>query len=675
MQENRTMWKRGLIALLAAALFTAGLGILIYVLIARNRITPTPTPRPMARASSTLIPSATLQPSSTPPATSPTPEPRDRVVGVVQDYSPGALIIIVQPTEGSAEQIIVPENLEVTWADGRRASPREIAPGQTLLAEGELDSLGRLVAQRIVITQNTAATSTPLASPTPLPAPTSTPFEGWMGEYYGNKGLNGSAVLVRRDPAIDFQWAENAPAPGMPSDNFSVRWRGRWRFDQGGYRFYAFTDDGVRLWIDGTLIIDQWRDQSPTLAHGDHYVRAGEHDLQIEYYDATHNAEIRVWWDFQGSYPDWEGDYFDNPQLQGDPVVTRNDADVAFDWGYDAPAPGVPADDFSVRWSRQVSFEEGPYRFFAKADDAVRLWLDDVLLIDEWHENDNLVHERYLWIDSGSHDLRVEYAEHKGTASVRVWWRQIEEFEHWRGAYYANPDLQGRPLFVLDDEKIDFNWAEGSRGYGLPNDNYSVRWTRRLELAAGTYLFWAEADDGVRIYVDGQRVIDEWHDSSAQHYEGETTLTAGMHEIRVDYYERGDKAVIRVGWGSAPTRTPTATWTATTPASATPTLASATPTSTYTGVPPTGTPTSTQTTAPATATATVPTATVPTATLTPVPPTATETPAPPTATPTTTEAPTETTEPTATEPPPTETATPEPGSPTPTGTPVTPGVA
>ena len=648
MSEDNTIWKNTLIAIGAAALLIVGLGIIIYVGIARDRIAPTPTPPPTATAMPAPTDTLLTEPTEEQP-------PIVSVSGIVREYSPGALIIIIAPDEGDVEQIIVPENLTVTWSSGNRASPREIAPGHRVQAQGQMDVLGRLIAERIVIDEASWAPTATFAarptarpiSPTPTSVPPSpTPPEGWLGEYFDNADLEGVPLLARADQLIDFQWQRESPAPQVPADGFSIRWRGRWSFDEGGYRFYTFTDDGVRLWVDGILIIDEWHDQPATLASAELYVPAGEHDVQVEYYDSTADAQIRVWWDYLGAYPDWRGEYFSNPGLSGEPLAVRNDLELRFNWGAGAPAPGLPPDDFSARWVRQVKFEENPYRFLARGDDGIRVWVDGLIVIDEWHASTADTYVGHTWLDGGTHEIRVEFYENAGDANIQVWWEPITHFELWQAEYYANPDLIGRPVFVRDDSAIDFNWGENSPGHGIPVDNFSIRWMRIITFAGGDYRFWAEADDGVRLYVDGQILIDEWTDSPLQRIENTAALVTGEHLVEVEYYERGGQAIVRAGWREILTPTPTIT-----------------PTATATPKPPTATPVPT-TSLPPTATQTL----EPTATSTPLPPspepTATATDAPPTTTPTV--APQATEEPTPCETcsvprPETPTATPENG--------------
>jgi hypothetical protein len=588
--RQQSMLKGAFVAVVAAALLVMGVGIAIYVGIARQRLMPTPTPRP------TSLPIATLTQEPSPaPIPSVTPEPGTTVRGIVREYTPGALIIIMTPVEGNVEQVIVPENTTVTRIGGERASLREIAPGTQIRAEGVLDALGRLVAESIIIESVVPPSVTPTHSPT---APPTTPIArlAWHAEYYNNKNLAGTPVLVREESAIDHDWGHGSP-PGLPADSFSARWRGRWSFAEGFYRFNAYSDDGVRLWVNDELIIDRWVDQGATLSSAEMHLPAGDHDIQVEYYESRNQASIRVWWERSELFRGWHGKYFSNPNLEGTPALQRDDPEIAFDWGRGAPAPNLPVDWFSVRWTRTLELPRGAYRFLARADDGVRLWVDGRLFIDQWQSSPT-THLAHVWFTGNRHEVVVEYFEAAGDASIRVWWEPITEFRGWRGEYYDNAELRGSPVFVRDDEAIDFDWGSGSPQSGFPADNFGVRWRRSVNLPAGRYRFWAAADDGVRVYVNEERIIDQWHDSPADLYEVGKDLAAGTHVIVVEYYERGGMASVRAGWDLLPEPTPTATPSPSPtpePPTATPTqpAATLTPTETPTQAPaPTETPTS-----------------------------------------------------------------------------------
>jgi PKD repeat protein len=122
----------------------------------------------------------------------------------------------------------------------------------------------------------------------------------------------------------------------------------------------------------------------------------------------------------------WRGEYYNNIDLAGAPVVVRNDAGINFNWGTGSPAPNLPADNFSIRWTRTVNFSDsGWYQFHAIVDDGVRLFVDNAPVIDDWQ--DGSPHEVIgnQWLPAGDHNLRVEYYEHTGGALIQVWMEQI----------------------------------------------------------------------------------------------------------------------------------------------------------------------------------------------------------------------------------------------------------
>jgi hypothetical protein len=120
---------------------------------------------------------------------------------------------------------------------------------------------------------------------------------GLNGDYFSGTTL-ATKVLTRSDATVDFQWANAAPASGVPADNFSVRWTGQIspRYS-GATTFYTSSDDGVRLWINGQLLIDNWTNHGTTENSGSVTLTAGQkYDLKLEYYEATGGATARLLW-------------------------------------------------------------------------------------------------------------------------------------------------------------------------------------------------------------------------------------------------------------------------------------------------------------------------------------------------------------------------------------------
>jgi hypothetical protein len=116
----------------------------------------------------------------------------------------------------------------------------------------------------------------------------------------------------------------------------------------------------------------------------------------------------------------------------------------------------------------------------------------------------------------------------------------------WYGYYYANTDLSGSPVYTQSYSTLDFNWGTGSPAPSVPVDNFSARWVTTRTFNAGYYTLTATADDGIRVYVDGTLVIDEWQDQPATTYTSTLYLGSGNHTITVEYYEHTLYAVAAV---------------------------------------------------------------------------------------------------------------------------------
>jgi hypothetical protein len=105
-------------------------------------------------------------------------------------------------------------------------------------------------------------------------------------------------ALVQTNALIDFSWGDGSPGKGVPADNFSVRWTGSIRFPKDGkYTFYTVSDDGIRLWMDDRLIIDNWTDHGETENQGQIELCGRKpHPVRLEYYEKTGAAAARLLW-------------------------------------------------------------------------------------------------------------------------------------------------------------------------------------------------------------------------------------------------------------------------------------------------------------------------------------------------------------------------------------------
>jgi hypothetical protein len=484
---------------------------------------PTATPEP---------PTATPEPPTATATASLTPTPTVVAALVTAEAAnvrdgPGAVYPIIGTLEGGASLVVLGRDDSGDWL-------------QVRMADGQTAWLFKALTDFIGSAPSVEAPPPPTATPTP-------PIEGWRGEYYSGVDLSGFPVLVRDDPTIKFKWGLGAPSASLPIDEFSVRWTRAVYLPGGAYEFAVRSDDGVRVWMDGELIIDLWQN-----AAGTHSVEKSidedMHTFRVEYYEWTGEAEIEFWWDRAFDFAQWRGAYFSNVDLIGAPIVVRNDDAIDFDWGHAAPASGLPEDGFSVRWARTLAFTEGLYRFDALVDDGLRLFVDGYLVIDEWRDGGRREVKAERRLAAGNHSLRVEYYERVGRASVQVWWQKIYDYPEWRAEYWSNLTMEGLPKLVRNDRAIDFNWAKEPPSAGLPRDGFFVRWSRTVDFEKDTYHFHALADDGLRLFIDGELRLDEWHDSDGtKTYQFERKLD-GRHQLVAEYYDRTGKAQVKLWW-------------------------------------------------------------------------------------------------------------------------------
>ncbi len=441
--------------------------------------------------------------------------------------------------------------------------------------------------------------STVVATPTPGTG------TGLRGDYFTNRDLSGSVAVSRVDATVDFNWGTQSPAAGVPTDNFSVRWSGQIEAPvTGNYIFSTVSDDGVRLWVNGVQLIDNWSGHGPVTDNGASVaLTAGQkYDIRIEYYEGSGGATARLLWVYPGQsqqavpqlqlYPaaaaggttptagtgaGLRGDYFTNKTLSGSAALSRVDATVDFSWA-GSPGGSVGADNFSVRWSGQIEAPaSGNYVFSTISDDGIRLWVNGVQVINDWTDHGSTIdNSPAVALTAGQkYDIRIEYFESSGGATASLYWAYPGQNQQivpklqlypaaaaggttpaagtgtgLRGDYFTNRDLSGSAALSQVDATVDFNWS-GSPGSNVGADNFSVRWSGQIEgPVTGNYVFSTISDDGVRLWVNGVQVINDWTDHGpTTDNSASVALTAGQkYDIRLEFYEGSGGATARLLW-------------------------------------------------------------------------------------------------------------------------------
>ena len=287
---------------------------------------------------------------------------------------------------------------------------------------------------------NTTYTATYVSSSAPPPT-----GNGLSATYFDSLGFTGPTV-TRVDPTVNFDWGSGSPAPGIDVNTFSVRWTGQVEAAvTGAHTFYTLSDDGVRLWVNNVLLVNNWTDHPPTENSGTINLTAGQrYDVKMEFYDNAHGAVAKLFWSAPGLAkqvvpqarlfptnsppppPPAAGlaaTYYNNMDFTGT-TVTRVDSTVNFDWAYGSPAPAIDINTFSVRWTGKIKAKvTGTHTFYTMSDDGVRLWVNGALVINNWTDHPPTENSGTLYLTAGQTvDLKMEFYENFGGAMAKLFW-------------------------------------------------------------------------------------------------------------------------------------------------------------------------------------------------------------------------------------------------------------
>lgn len=259
----------------------------------------------------------------------------------------------------------------------------------------------------------------------------------WNSEFYNNVVLVGPAAVTRQDTAIAFDWGSGSPAPGVSGDNFSARFTTDPFFSAGTYRFWVLADDKIRIFVDYNpfpLINTFDSNQVGNIISGDILLTQGVHHIQADFAELSGNSYVYITWANLATNPSgpnfppltssnplpasgpWTAQYFANPNLFGSPSLIQSEATPGRDWGSGSPSASIPADNFSARWTSIQTVPAGTYQLRVLADDGVRVAIDNVYYINEFHGATGQTYSSNVSLAAGQHTFLIEYYEASGVA-------------------------------------------------------------------------------------------------------------------------------------------------------------------------------------------------------------------------------------------------------------------
>ncbi len=364
------------------------------------------------------------------------------------------------------------------------------------------------------------------------------------GYYYDQDGIpnqffSGDEV-VQEDDNIDFNWGGRSPTGGIGRNNFSVRWIGEITIPESGdWTFTTRTDDGVRLWIDGVQLIDEWADQNSAYYSGvaTGLVAGESYSIVMEMYESTGNARAELY---------WEG-----------PVTTAYAIVPPSAFNPDSTPPAlVSASSFCLNGEITLRFSETITQ--ASAENLSNYSADSGVVITgaTINADESSVTLTYFAGDGTYFNVTANnISDTSGNTMSAETLSIAPETNGLFASYYDQNGTQGAYFTgsVVEnvDAAVDFDWGGADPIAGIPGDDFSVRWVGELEVPSdGAYTFYTVSDDGVRLYVNDALVIENWTEHAATTDTSVSIpLVAGeRYPIVMEYFERGVQAEARLQW-------------------------------------------------------------------------------------------------------------------------------
>ncbi|TVQ95566.1 MAG: hypothetical protein EA398_17455 [Deltaproteobacteria bacterium] len=424
-----------------------------------------------------------------------------------------------------------------------------------------------------------------------IPEPPSFPENGLLGTYHNDDQLQ-RALFNRVDSRIDFNWGQGGPDRRVGVNLFSVRWEGELMpVATGPTTLHLTTDDGGRVFVNDSLIIDDWASDELTTSTGVVNLVEGEPArIRVEYRERWQNARAQLDWTPPGQPREIVpvealrtpaipigngmgllGEFFDGDNFN-EIVGSRTEPGIDLDFSEGAPFAGLTPGDWTGRWSGDLMprFTEAT-EFCLVGDGGFRVRLNNSLLIDRWDggEMDMLCGTEEL-TRGRRVPIVVERRDDGDAGPLRLIWRSA--FQPWekvpasqltlpsdslgggeglRGEYFNDAEFSVSRL-VRIDRGVDFDWTEEFPDSNVGPPNLSVRWNGQIEaLYSEPHTLTIAADGGVRLVLDGEVLINAPEHVGESVWTVEVPMQRGLrYEVVLEYSHRAGEPAISLNWES-----------------------------------------------------------------------------------------------------------------------------
>ncbi len=388
-------------------------------------------------------------------------------------------------------------------------------------------------------------------------------YDNWLSSYYNNQELAGNSKIAGGNSASNkvnslfFNWGYTNPTAITKKDYYSASFYKLLKKDD--YFIDAIADDGAKASINGKSLFSRWTGsggkENKAIITG---LTNDENILRFDYLEKTKTAYFTA---DAVPFGNWLAYYYPTTSFSGTPkaktIISGNEnGSLSFDLGYGAPAVGIPSNNYSAKFLTAMRLPAGKYMLQNIADDGVKIYVDDKLVIDRWGKGNSLENKLLLTInDVGNekdaskkdvHWIRVEYLEKTGKSKLNFKIKPINDLvtsSDWLGISYPTNNLSGDGS-VFQTNSIHYNWGKNPGFANVGKDGFSASFIKKIS-GMNDYFVYTFADDGIKVKLDDKDLISRWKNSGGRLNSALIkNLSDEDHKVQVDYFENTGNATL-----------------------------------------------------------------------------------------------------------------------------------
>jgi hypothetical protein len=276
-------------------------------------------------------------------------------------------------------------------------------------------------------------------TPTPQGEPQEVKLYGLNATYFNDINFLGSSE-TRIDDTVDFTWKDKGPIDKIDLGSFSARWSGLILAPTSeSYSFYVNATDGVRLWVNGRQVINQWKDNPLTEYEANVSLAQGKfYTIKLEYFDLKDESSIKLSWKtptipkqvipnevfvMNKNGSGLQATYFNDVSFTKQ-VDSRIDTGIAFNLKDQKMSDKITSNSYSVRWEGKISAKNPQeYTYYVKSDNTIKIWIDNKLVLDK---GDEVGTNDYIFIVPMKAEtlvnIKIEYTHTEGDSILLLSW-------------------------------------------------------------------------------------------------------------------------------------------------------------------------------------------------------------------------------------------------------------